>query len=161
MGTMVTYTDSNLDKLPDLLRAADVVVTWNGKRYDLPVLEHLCGKLEIRDHCDLMLDCKAVLGWRPKLEYAAKATLGRGKSGQGDMAPDMFARGDWGKLVTYCAQDVALTRDLYLFAKQHGYLLTHSKSSEVPVVVQLRAVRPPNKGRREQTVWDRAARVGV
>lgn len=160
-GTWVHYTEENLDRLPDLLRAADVVVTWNGKRYDIPALEHFTGKLPIKHHCDLFAELLKVTGLYVSLERCARPTLHRGKSGHGDAAPDMHQREAWGKLSTYCGQDVALTRDVFLFALEHGFvwIVEKGKSERFPVPLTLKAGGQPVKNERRQTIWHKAAGV--
>lgn len=158
-GMPLVYDDGNSAHFGDLLNAADLVITWNGARYDMPVLDTLWGPLPEVDHCDLMRDCYEVLGWRPKLEYVAQATLGRGKSGRGDMAPDMYQRGAFGKLHSYCLLDVALTRDLYFFRETYGFLRTLDKAGKVHMI----DFRPPPQARRVyrgDSIWHKASRVG-
>ena len=154
----VVYTESNLDKLPGLLHAADMVVTYNGAGYDLPVLAHLVGDLRITEHVDLMLPLHAALGWRPRLEHVARGTLRCGKSGHGSNAPDMYQQGNWGGLISYCLQDVAITYQLYEFATKHGYLVVWDDKNKTNRVVELSPVgRRPAKGR-TPGFWHQAAR---
>lgn len=146
-GTYLFHSDQQLDKLADVLSGADVVVTKNGARYDLPVLSYLHDKIEgkplpVREHCDLQLIVQRAVGYRVKLEDLARATLRRGKSGHGDMAPDMYQRGDFTALCTYNLDDVSLTRDLYLFAFKHGFLFVPGKAGPEPVPVD---VTPANR----------------
>ena len=65
------------------------------------------------------------LGFRVKLESVAHATLGRGKSASGKESVDWWQSGDPEKrrmVLEYCRQDVELTRDLYRFGKEKGYV---------------------------------------
>jgi hypothetical protein len=43
----------------------------------------------------------------------AKANLGYGKSGKGDLAPELWQRGSRGIVIDYCLGDVSILRKLY------------------------------------------------
>lgn len=60
------------------------------------------------------------------LDAVARQTLGldMGKTGHGAHAPVLFQEGRLAKLMEYNLQDVKLTRDLFRFARKHGYVLT-------------------------------------
>lgn len=141
------FDEHNLAKLPDLVAAADVVVTYNGARFDLPILEHVCGPLEIAHHSDLMAPLYQALGWRPRLEDVARPTLRLGKGGHGAMAPDLYQQGLFGQLHSYCLRDVAITYRLYEFVSRHGYVVVWDKHAERNRLVELSGVgRAPAKG---------------
>ncbi len=112
----------DIERLVQTLRAADLWVTFNGNRYDLPVIRHLASALPLVDHCDLMDAIVTTLRYRLSLENVARATLGRGKSGHGLGALEYYRQGRWGELCTYCMDDVLLTRDLFFYARTHGML---------------------------------------
>ena len=66
------------------------------------------------------------LGFRVKLDAVARATLGRGKTGSGTESVQWWRSGDPNlrqKVVDYCRMDVELTRDLYRFGREKGYIL--------------------------------------
>jgi DEAD/DEAH box helicase domain-containing protein len=74
----------------------------------------------------MLADLSKKLGFRVKLESLAKATLGRGKTGTGTESVDWWRSGDPAlrqKVVDYCTKDVELTRDIYVFGKEKGYVL--------------------------------------
>lgn len=142
----VVYTEGNLHKLPGLMADADVICTYNGERFDLPILRSHVELPEV-EHVDLMLLLKDALGWRPKLEYVARGTLGQGKGGHGAQAPDLYQQQQWGSLISYCLQDTMLTHQLCLFAQQHGYLVVWNERQGCNEVAELHQVgRRPAKG---------------
>jgi len=58
------------------------------------------------------------------LDSICELTLGRGKSGDGAHAPVLYQQGRWAELIDYNIQDVVLTRDLFRWAQEHGFVLT-------------------------------------
>lgn len=141
------YDEHNLRKLPALVEDADVVITYNGERYDRPVLEHFVGPLKIKHHADMMQPIYETLGWRPKLEDVTRPTLGMGKGGRGASAPDLFQQGLFGQLHSYCLRDVGIEHQLYLHMEQRGYVLVWDREKEMTHLVELHQVgRRPAKG---------------
>lgn len=65
---------------------------------------------------DLLYYCRRAIGWKPhqrypkglKLDEVLQATFNgkMNKTGEGAMAPELYSRGEMGKLVTYCLADV-------------------------------------------------------
>jgi DEAD/DEAH box helicase domain-containing protein len=102
-------------------------VTFNGEGFDFKVLSAY-GSVETlyRKSADMLARLSKQLGFRVKLDSVAQATLGRGKTGSGTECVAWWRSGDPAqrqKAVEYCKMDVELTRDIYLFAQQHGHLL--------------------------------------
>lgn len=145
-----TYDASDLEDLHACLDRADAVVSWNGWNFDLPVIYGV-NRPEWKDHplkqrpggrdgkplsersVDLLRDVYVAQGLDPddrspahagwKLDECAEATIAVGKCGEGAMAPELFQRGRWGELVTYCQHDVWLTKELDLFRRKYRYLV--------------------------------------
>lgn len=60
------------------------------------------------------------------LDSVASHTLGPRyrKTGHGAHAPKLYQDGKWAELFDYCQQDVRLTRDLFRFIRERGYVST-------------------------------------
>lgn len=69
---------------------------------------------------DLFDHLQRQLGFRPKLDDLAAATLGRRKSGDGLQAIRLYQQGNWEALSRYCLDDVRLTQALYEHGLRHG-----------------------------------------
>jgi hypothetical protein len=83
-----------------------------------------------------MEDLERMLGHRVSLDSCAEATLGQKKSGHGLEAIQWYRQGKFELLTKYCLDDVRLTRDLYLYGKEHGQIFFISKDGSrraVPV----------------------------
>lgn len=132
------YGSDDLLSLAATLEGADVVVTYNGEGFDNGALAGLIGRpLRLKAHIDLFAMLMKANGNQMHgfgLDRIANHTLGYGKpiGSEGKHAPDLYERGLLGgeegveaifKMLTYCGNDVRLTRDLLLFAKQHGFLV--------------------------------------
>jgi DEAD/DEAH box helicase domain-containing protein len=94
-----------------------LVIGYNIRRFDLPVLTGYGLKLDGLDVFDLMDEVERGLGRRfIKLEYVAQGCLGEGKSGDGKMAVEWFKQGRMKELAEYCAVDVEVTHRVF----RHG-----------------------------------------
>jgi len=120
----ITYTEENIRELIALLKDADLVVGYNIRGFDYQVLRGY----EDEDYAalptlDLMYELQERLGFRPKLESVASATLGTGKTADGLQALEWWRRGEIDKIERYCREDVRVTRDLYNFGKRNRFVL--------------------------------------
>jgi DEAD/DEAH box helicase domain-containing protein len=71
---------------------------------------------------DIMYDLEERLGFRPKLDSVASATLGVGKSADGLQALEWWRSGEIDKIIDYCREDVRVTRDVYDFGKRNRWV---------------------------------------
>jgi DEAD/DEAH box helicase domain-containing protein len=62
-----------------------------------------------------------------KLDEVAGATIGARKIGNGADAPKWFQAGQVQRVVNYCADDVAIERDLSDFVDRYGYVVVNRK----------------------------------
>lgn len=148
---MVRFADIPGDGLPfpvyrlsafeNLATRASVLVSFNGVRFDNRVLSaHGLAQIPDSKCYDLIIE-----GWRGQgldpypgadvfadparrkaysgaLNDYALANLGCGKSGTGDQAPIQWQRGEYERVLNYCALDVELTRDLFELGQLQGWL---------------------------------------
>lgn len=118
-----SFLEADLKDLWPILEEADMLVTWNGDHFDIPLLnKYYPGDLGRIKSLDLMKEVQNSLGRRLKLDTVAEATLGRNKAGSGLEAIEWWQKGEIDKLVKYCIEDVRLTKDLYDYAANTGTL---------------------------------------
>lgn len=117
-----TYDDHTAKQAAQHLEAADLVVGFTSRDFDIPVIEGIIGrKLRLRASYDIYTEiAKAnanvgIVGRKGDftLDAICKRNLGRGKIDHGSNAKNLMTRGEWGKLFNYCLDDVHLTRDLF------------------------------------------------
>ena len=119
----LVVTEDTVDELVSLLVEADLVVGYNILGFDYEVLRAYTDKdLKQLPTFDLMYDLEERLGFRPKLDSVATATLGGGKSADGMQALEWWRTGEIDKIIEYCREDVRVTRDLYDFGKRNRWV---------------------------------------
>ncbi|MBI2103995.1 MAG: WYL domain-containing protein [Candidatus Omnitrophica bacterium] len=123
------YLEADLAaKLASRLQAAELLIGFNIRRFDLPVLTpYLPYPVTTLPVLDIMEEVVKNLGHRLSLDALAQATLGRGKSGSGLDALRWFKEGRFDLITAYCLDDVKLTKELYDYGKQHGRLFATSR----------------------------------
>jgi uncharacterized protein YprB with RNaseH-like and TPR domain len=131
------YGESEMDRLGEELVRADLVVGWNHIQFDYPVLQpYIFHTLADQTaNLDMMLDLETRLGFRPKLDSVASATLGMGKTADGLDAlrwwQDHKKSGDFAplrRIAEYCAYDVKVTKCVHEYALEHGLLKYDDKN---------------------------------
>ncbi len=149
---MRIYGPEDLNTLRNRLLAADRISGFNIWKFDFPAIWGLSREdwkkspeiaNTLRDKTDDLLrriwitlqlnpdeftnDHK---GWN--LDIIAISTLGKGKIGYGGDAPKWYQTGLVQKVANYCADDVALERDLTDFVDRYGYLLRGTTRLSLP-----------------------------
>ncbi len=118
-----SYLQEELPKLWPLIETADVLITFNGDHFDIPLLnKYYGGDLTKIKSLDLLVEIRKSLGRRIGLANIAEATLGYGKSGHGLQAVEWWKKGDIESIRKYCIQDVKVTKEVYEYALQNGTL---------------------------------------
>lgn len=117
------FFEGELNKMWPLLEGADLIIGYNIKSFDYEVMApYYRGNLQKFPTLDLLEVVKNALGFRLKLDNLAKATLNRGKIGDGLDAVRYFREGKMDELAKYCLEDVRITRELFDFATENKKL---------------------------------------
>ncbi|HWR03232.1 MAG TPA: DEAD/DEAH box helicase [Humidesulfovibrio sp.] len=127
----VDYQEHEIPALAERLKSFDLVVGFNILRFDYGVLAgaHPFAWRSLPT-LDMLAHVHERLGYRLKLDNLAQATLDVGKSADGLMALQWWKEGRLDEITKYCRQDVAVTRDLYLFGRENRYVLFSNKAGQ-------------------------------
>ncbi len=126
------FKEEQLDHLFSLLNSLDLVVGFNVKRFDYKVLSAYSSQnLHQLPTLDILEEVTNRLGYRLSLDSLAQATLSSKKSANGLMALKWWKRGQIRKIIEYCKKDVAITRDLFAYGRQKGFLLFKNKEGSL------------------------------
>lgn len=121
--TYESFTVPELPRLWPILERADILIGYNSDHFDIPILNtYYAGDLSKIKSIDLLSEIRASLGRRLKLDSVAQATLGTRKSGSGLQAVEWWRAGDVEKVRSYCLDDVKITKRIYDFARENGYV---------------------------------------
>jgi DEAD/DEAH box helicase domain-containing protein len=124
----LVYDEDQIDALVAHLEKADLIVGFNIKRFDYAVLSAYTNKeLKRLPTFDILDDVFRRLGFRLSLGHLAQETLSRKKTADGLQAVEWFRQGDLEKLIEYCRQDVAATRDLFRYGLENSHLVFRQK----------------------------------
>lgn len=131
------FEEGEVGVLLDRLSRLDLVVGFNIRRFDYKVLSGY-GKFDFRrlPTLDILEEVRGRLGYRLSLDHLAGETLGAKKSADGLQALRWWKEGRLREIIDYCKKDVAITRDLFLYGREKGYLLFRNKAGQavrVPV----------------------------
>ncbi|WP_035244133.1 DEAD/DEAH box helicase [Desulfonatronovibrio hydrogenovorans] len=125
----LTFFQEQTDDLGKYLSSFDLVVGFNLIRFDYRVLKGQSGfNFHDLPTLDILADVEKRLGHRLSLDHLAGHTLGVNKSASGLLALKWWKQGKMDKIIEYCRQDVAITRDLYQFGREQGHLVFQNRS---------------------------------
>ena len=123
------YEEKDAKTLVEKLRTADLVIGFNVIGFDYTVLQPYSDfDLQEINTFDMLVDVKKLLNFRLSLNHLAQQTLNAKKSADGLISLQWYKEGKIDKIIHYCKQDVEITRDLYLFGEEHGYVNYQSRS---------------------------------
>ncbi len=118
-----SYLQEDLPKLWPVIEKADMIITFNGDHFDIPLLnKYYNGDLTKIKSLDILKEIKNKLGHRVGLALVAQGTLGTSKSGHGLEAIEWWKKGELDKIIKYCIDDVKITKDIYDFAMKYKKL---------------------------------------
>ncbi len=143
---MRIYGPKDVQALRDRLLCADRISGFNIWKFDFPVIFGLPGRERVealRTRTDDMLRrIWKALGIAPDdfsdrhkgwgLDAVAGSTLVANKIGYGGDAPKWYQAGQVQRVANYCADDVALERDLTDFVDRFGYVLNGARVLKIP-----------------------------
>lgn len=138
-GEYRAFEEKEIAELEQLLSETSRIIGFNIHRFDFPVLQPYCKRLDLSDipSFDLLEELEKILGHRVSLQSVARATLNQGKSGTGLDAIEFYRRGEMEKLKKYCLDDVRLTREVYEFGKKFGHVYYQSKDGTTRLKVEV------------------------
>jgi DEAD/DEAH box helicase domain-containing protein len=148
-NTFIKYFEDQIDRLVEDLQRVDLIVGFNIKRFDYLVLRGYTDfDFSALNTLDILETVQNYLGFRLSLAHLAQATLGTTKQADGLQALQWWKEGRINEIVDYCKMDVKLTRDLFNFGKQNGYLIfinREQKRTRIPVQWQTDSalLKPP------------------
>ncbi len=136
-GAYEIYEEKDLLNLEKRIRAAELLIGFNIRRFDLPVLApYLFMPIENLPVLDLLEVVEKVRGHRASLDSIAQPTLKLRKSGSGLDALYLFQEGKMEELKRYCLDDVRLTKEVYDYGCTNGKIYFTStwdyKTYEIP-----------------------------
>ncbi len=120
------------------LKSSDRVIGFNILNFDYEVLKPYAPNENLRSirSTDMLQDIYRTLGFRLSLNSLAKATLGATKTSDGLQSVRWFREGQFDKVADYCKSDVEITRRVYEFGRDNGFVHYHSKlGSKLKVAV--------------------------
>jgi DEAD/DEAH box helicase domain-containing protein len=132
----LSFRENEIKNLIELCEER-LVIGYNIRGFDLLVLQAYGLELKGLDVFDIMYDLQTLTRQQfLKLEAVARGTLGTGKSADGLLAVEWWKKGEIQKIIDYCLQDVKVTRDVFQFGRQNGFVRiqrSEEKITEVPV----------------------------
>lgn len=132
------YWEMDAPALIAELKAADRVVGFNVIGFDYEVLKPYARDINFRTlrTIDMLVDIYRTLGFRLSLDSIARATLGVTKTADGLQSVQWFKNGELDKVAEYCKSDVDITRRVYEFGRDNGFVHYYSKlGSKLKVTV--------------------------
>ncbi|GIT64498.1 MAG: hypothetical protein Ct9H300mP23_01250 [Nitrospinota bacterium] len=123
------YEEKDAKTLVEKLRTADPVIGFNVIGFDYTVFQPYSDfDLQEINTFDMLVDVKKLLNFRLSLNHLGQHTLNAKKSADGLMSLQWYKEGKIDKIIHYCKQDVEITRDLFLYGEEHGYVNYQSRS---------------------------------
>lgn len=124
-GRYHIYDKHDLLEAVDHLNTADVAVGFNSISFDSEVLAGVTGEYITVPQYDILHEIWRALPTRQtgyKLDDVAMRTIGAGKNSNGEFATALVKANRWGRLFDYCLNDVHLTKELYNYVVEHGFV---------------------------------------
>jgi DEAD/DEAH box helicase domain-containing protein len=123
------YWEKDAAALIAELKSADRVIGFNILNFDYEVLRPYAPNENFRTirSTDMLQDIYRNLNFRLSLDSIARATLGATKTADGVKSVHWFRIGELDKVAEYCKADVDITRRVYEFGREHGFVYYFSR----------------------------------
>ncbi len=123
------YWEKDVPELIKELKSANRVIGFNIVSFDYEVLKPYAPQENFRalQTTDMLQDIFRALNFRLSLDTIASATLGATKTADGVQSVEWFRNGELDKVAEYCKADVDITRRVYEFGRDNGYIFYRSK----------------------------------
>ncbi len=123
-----TFGQEEFPKMWPYFQKADVLITFNGEHFDIPLLNKYYKKAGLGDiktirSLDIFKEIKNSSGRWLKLDKIAEGTFGVNKVGNGLEAVKWWREGKVDEIRKYCIDDVKITRDVYDFAMKNKKII--------------------------------------
>src|SRR3989344_7942627 len=123
-----SFIQEEFGKMWELIKKADLLITFNGDYFDIPLLNKYYQKAGLGDlktirSLDVFREVKNSSGRWLKLDKIAEGTFGINKTGDGFDAVVWWRKGEADKIREYCLADVKITKEVYEFALKHKKLI--------------------------------------
>ena len=133
------YWEKDVTALIAELKSADRVIGFNTIKFDYEVLRPYAPNENFRawHSTDILQDVFRTLNFRLSLDSIARATLGITKPADGVQSAAWFRTGELEKVAEYCKADVDITRRIYEFGRDHGFVHYYSRRGSklrIPVI---------------------------
>lgn len=132
------YWEKDAAALVAELKAAERVIGFNIIGFDYEVLRPYAMNVNFRTFrsTDMLVDIYRTLHFRLSLDSIARATLGATKTADGIQSVEWFRSGELDRVAEYCKADVDITRRVYEFGRDNGFVYYYSKlGSKLKVAV--------------------------
>lgn len=128
------FCQDNFDEFQALLDRTDLIVDFNGTKFDKPLLKANGIEFDDAKHWDILREIWRAEGNNPDifdfdthtgygLQACCEANGIGSKTGNGALAPIDWQQGRIGTVIDYCLQDINLTQQLLKIIMSHGWIL--------------------------------------
>ncbi|MBW2434448.1 MAG: DEAD/DEAH box helicase [Deltaproteobacteria bacterium] len=129
--TFRSYLEDQTADLIAYLHRFDLVIGFNVNRFDYRVLQgYSAFDFTTLNTLDILEEIHNHLGYRLSLAHLAQETLNSSKTADGLQALRWWKQGRINDIIAYCKMDVKLTRDLFEFGRQKGYLIFRNREQK-------------------------------
>jgi DEAD/DEAH box helicase domain-containing protein len=123
------YWEQDVPALLAELKSATKVIGFNLQSFDYKVIQPYSSQIRLASipTLDMLLDLQKNLGFRVSLDSLASASLGAAKTADGVQSVEWFRKGELAKVAEYCKADVDITRRVFEFGRDNGFVFYKSK----------------------------------